>query len=154
MTQFITYLNDHLAGSVGALSLLDHQIAAETEPQTRQFLSSLRSEIATDQDTLKEILREAGGAESTMRKAGAWVAEKLGRAKLGGDKLGVFQMLEALLIGIFGKRSLWQTLEVMAANGAPLPARDYARLRQRAESQLAQVEGKMREIAGAALLAE
>jgi hypothetical protein len=46
-----TYLNDHLAGSVMALELLDHLADAATSSDTQQFFRTLRAEIAADQDT-------------------------------------------------------------------------------------------------------
>ena len=50
-----------------------------------------------------------------MRQAGAWVAEKVGRARLiiAGDEpgsLGLVLTLEGLIIGVTGKKLLWRAL--------------------------------------------
>jgi len=74
-----TYLNDHVAGSVLALELLDHLIDLP-EALDRKLLAQLRAEIQEDQDVLRQLLRSLGAKESTARKAAAWLTEKLGCA--------------------------------------------------------------------------
>src|SRR5688572_4956017 len=112
MNNLQTYLNDHLAGSVMALEMLDHLIATREDPALRAFLVTLREEIAADQDELKALLQKVDGEESAIRKAGAWVAEKFGRGKLHGaeNELGFMQALETLSLGILGKRAMCRTL--------------------------------------------
>src|ERR1044071_1694660 len=103
-----TYLNDHLAGSVMALELIDHLAQNATGADARQLLSPLRAEIAADQDTLKDLMQRLGTGESTVRQAGAWLAEKFGRVKLRVDdmvagKLRTLEGLEVLALGVQGK---------------------------------------------------
>ena len=69
------YLNDHLAGSVGALELLDHLIETYKGDPLERFFKDLRDEIDADQSTLENLIETLGAKESTMRKAGAWMAE-------------------------------------------------------------------------------
>ncbi len=141
-----TYLNDHLAGSVMALELLDHLAdAASTSSDTHQFFRSLRAEIAADQDTLKDLLQRVGGTESPIRRAGAWVAEKFARVKLRVDeavagKLRFLEGLETLALGIQGKLALWTALATVSDQIAELRTIDVPRLQQRARDQHAQVE--------------
>ncbi len=96
-----TYLNDHLAGSVAALELLDHLIERQGGTPLEKFLAHLRTEVEEDQRVLRDLLRRLGAQESRVRKAAAWLAEKLGRAKLGlshsdGGELAMLKALEAL----------------------------------------------------------
>ena len=77
MTELHTYLNDHLAGSVGALELLDRLIETYREKPLEHFFQNLRDEIQQDQEQLKELMQKLGAEESSVRKAGAWLAEKL-----------------------------------------------------------------------------
>ena len=124
MEELTTYLNDHLAGSVGALELLDRLIEVHQDKPIGKFFEGLRAEIQADQDELKALLGKLKVEESTVRKAGAWIAEKLSRSKieLDGDpaeaSAGLFLALEALVLGITGKRSLWRALQ--AASRATL----------------------------------
>ena len=151
MKEISTYLNDHLAGSVGALEMLDGLIKSQEDQPLESFLKTLRADIQSDQDELKQLMARLDIDESSMRKAGAWVAEKLSRVKLGaGDagksELAMLQSLEGLSLGIAGKRSLWRTLGAVAEISPRLRDRDFAELEKRALDQFERVEAKVTEI--------
>jgi len=139
----ITYLNDHLAGSVAALELLD--LLRKKNGPDQDELGRLRSEIEEDQRVLRQIIERLGGRESQLRKAAAWLAEKLGRAKLqiddeGHGELRSLEALEALELGIQGKLALWRALEAVAAARPELGALEFRALERRAEEQFARVD--------------
>jgi len=154
MERLSDYLNDHLAGSVGALELLDRMVdACEGKPLER-FLRELRDDIHHDQEQLRELIDKLGLSESTVRKASAWIAEKLTRPKIDlgdgtRDELGVFLALEALLLGITGKRSLWRALQAASRTVPELARLDYSGLEKRAIDQCEQVEARRLEMARA-----
>jgi hypothetical protein len=139
-----TYLNDHVAGSVLALELLDHLIDLPQAPD-RKLLTQLRIEIQEDQDVLRQLLRSVGAKESTARKAAAWLTEKLGRAKLridesGSGELRMLEGLETLALGIQGKLALWRSLATLGDAVPPLKTLDLARLQSRALEQFERVD--------------
>jgi len=137
-----TYLNDHLAGSVAALELLDALIEQHLEDRFGKPFRDLRDEIHKDQETLRDLIRKVGANESTIRKAAAWLTEKFGRAKIG-DTSGsaeLLQALEALALGITGKNLLWRSLTAIAANFPALQGADFAELERRARDQFERVE--------------
>jgi len=139
-----TYLNDHVAGSVLALELLDHLIDLP-EALDRKLLTQLRAEIQEDQDVLRQLLRSVGAKESTARKAAAWLTEKLGRAKLridesGSGELRMLEGLETLALGIQGKLALWRSLATLKDAVPPLKTMDLARLESRALEQFERVD--------------
>jgi hypothetical protein len=150
MRELDSYLNDHLAGSIGALELLDHWIKLCEGKPFAKFLSELRKEIDADQSTLQELMRTLGTKESTIRPVGAWVAEKFSRARFAaaGDGiggLGRVLVLEALEMGISGKKLLWRAL---AAADLPRTGNiNFVQLEQRAEEQIARVELERRRAA-------
>ena len=139
-----TYLNDHVAGSVLALELLDHLIDLPEAPD-RGLLTQLRIEIQEDQDVLRQLIRSVGAKESPVRKAAAWLTEKLARAKLrmdesGSGELRVLEGLETLALGIQGKLALWRSLATLGDAVAPLKTLDLTRLQARALEQFERVE--------------
>jgi hypothetical protein len=139
-----TYLNDHVAGSVLALELLDHLIDVPEAPD-RKLLTQLRIEIQEDQDVLRQLLRSVGTGESTARKAAAWLTEKLGRVKLrldesGSGELRMLEGLETLALGIQGKLALWRSLATLGDAVPPLKTLDLARLQARALDQFERVD--------------
>jgi hypothetical protein len=142
-----SYLNDHLAGSVGALELLDRLIETYEGKPLQGFFQELRNDIEQDQEKLHELIRNLGAEESAVRKAGAWLAEKLSRPKMAlgdgsEDELGLFLALEALALGITGKRSLWRALQSASEGALPLASLDYGELERRALDQWERVEAK------------
>jgi hypothetical protein len=143
----ITYLNDHLAGSVAALELLDHLAGVAATSEAQQFFVTLRREVTDDQKALEELLRRLGGTESGLRKAGAWLTEKLGEMKLrldavSGGALHELEALEALGLGIQGKSTLWLTLEAVGDQVAEVREMDLAHLQRRARDQHSRVESR------------
>jgi hypothetical protein len=146
------YLNDHLAGSVGALELVDHLIETYRGKPLEQFFKDLRDEIDADQSTLEKLIETLGAKESAMRKAGAWVAEKLSRAKIRlsdsqEGQMGLLHALEGLVLGSTGKRGLWDALAAAAETMPELRELDYARLENRAIEQRDRIEAKRLEVA-------
>ncbi|MEO8440334.1 MAG: hypothetical protein ABI540_08945 [Spartobacteria bacterium] len=151
------YLRDHYAGGVGALDLLEHLIKAHQDDALGLFFTRLRGEIEADHRQLHNLMEALGFAESSLRNAGAWVAEKLGRAKVGftsgeEERLRHLQSLETLLVGITGKKLLWRAL--LAAQGSfPVLQRiDLELLEKRAIEQADRVEKERLEAAQAAFL--
>jgi hypothetical protein len=151
-----TYLNDHLAGSVAAIELVDHMLAVLANDERRAALAGVRRDIAEDQELLQEILHEVGGSESGIRKAVAWVAEKIGRAKLrlddtGSGELRLLEALETVALGIQGKLALWASLATQREAWPELKRLDFDRLRARAEDQHGRIESLRLRSARAAL---
>ena len=145
MKELATYLNDHLAGSVAAIELLDHLIKEQTGQRLEKFLVDLRDQITADQEVLQDLIRKLDFEESAVRKAGAWMVEKLGQAKIafGGDQpggLGLLQAFEGLALGIMGKKLLWRALAMIEADVSQLQGIDLQRLEQRAQEQFERVE--------------
>lgn len=152
MDELTEYLNDHLAGSVGALELLDRLIEAYEGKAFERFFRDLRDDIHADQEDLKGLIQKLGVAESAVRKAGAWFLEKLSRPKIDLDDgskpdFGLLLALETLLLGITGKRSLWRALQAASRTVPELGRLDYAGLEKRAIEQCERVEARRLEIA-------
>src|SRR5205823_14389141 len=140
-----SYLNDHLAGSVSALEILSHWARLHKRTALGAFLAATDAEIKTDQHTLRDVMRSLGIEESSVRKAGAWAAEKVGRARLmvAGDEpdsLGLVLTLEGLIMGIAGKKLLWRALA--AAKLPQLNGYDFEELQRRAQEQIERIEAE------------
>ncbi len=138
-----SYLNDHLAGSVGALELIDHWIDICHGKPLAMFFAEIRNEISRDQETLRDLMHALGAKESNVRQAGAWAAEKLSRVTfaVAGDEvggLGLGLALETLVMGITGKKLLWRTLG--AVDMAQLQGINFTQLEQRADEQIERIE--------------
>jgi hypothetical protein len=145
MKELDSYLNDHLAGSVGALELLEHWAHLHEGKPLGIFFSNMKTEIQGDQNTLRDVMHSFGTKESIVRKAGAWAAEKAGRARLmiAGDErgsLGLLLALEGLLMGVTGKKLMWRALATV--NLSQLNSYDFEELQRRAEEQIERIEAE------------
>jgi len=152
MDDLSTYLNDHLAGSVAALELLDRLAQIYSGKPLERFFKELRGDIEQDQGKLKELIQKLGQEESAVRKAGAWIAEKLSRGKIHlsesrEGEFGLFLALEGLALGIAGKQSLWRALAAASRTMPALARLDYGELEERAIEQHKQVEARRVEVA-------
>ncbi len=145
MKDLDSYLNDHVAGSISALELIAHWVEVHKgEPLGRFFVETER-EIKADQDTLRDVMRTLGVEESKVRQAGAWVAEKVGRARLmiAGDEqgsLGLVLTLEGLIMGVTGKNLMWRALAAAKLPG--LSRYNFEQLQRRAEQQVERIEAQ------------
>jgi hypothetical protein len=140
-----TYLNDHLAGSVVALELLEHLEKDYEASALAGFFRELHNDISKDRDDLQELMARLDISVSKTRKASAWLAEKMTDLKLRiddpqGGSLRLFESLEALSLGIEGKRSLWLALAAAAEKSPSLKLIDYEHMAERAEEQRVRIE--------------
>src|SRR5437016_4810036 len=145
MKDLDSYLNDHLAGSISALELIAHWAKVHKGEPLGSFFVETEREIKADQETLRDVMRILGVEESKVRQAGAWAAEKVGRARLmiAGDEqgsLGLVLTLEGLIMGVTGKKLLWRALA--AAKLPQLSGYDFKELERRAEQQIERTEAE------------
>ena len=145
MKKLDSYLNDHLAGSVGALELIAYCAHLYDGKPLGAFFTKMKAQIGTDQYTLRRLMRRLGIEESKVRQAGARAGEKLGRAlfTIAGsepDGLGLLLVLEGLIMGVVGKRLLWRSLAAIAPNFPALQGTAFSELEKRAHDQFERVE--------------
>ena len=151
-----TYLNDHLAGATGAIELLEHLEKEHAGTEVGRLAAGLRADVEADRQALKSLMERLEVAQSRTRKAAAWLGEKAAELKLrlddpAGGSLRLFESLEALSLGIEGKKSLWRALATAAEEAPDLQVADYEELIRRAEEQRNRVETARLEAARRAL---
>jgi hypothetical protein len=152
-----TYLNDHLAGSVTAIEMLEKLEETYRENEFGRVAAELKVEVEADQKQLEQLMQRLDISQSSTRKATAWIAEKFAAMKLRWDDesdgpLRLYESYEGLSLGIEGKRSLWLALQTASKADSSLQVADYATLITRAEQQRAKAEAMRLKAAAAALL--
>jgi hypothetical protein len=151
-----TYLNDHLAGAAAGLEMVSTLAAIDGH---RGWADALRAEIEQDRTTLEALMQRLNIQSSTVRQSTGWLAEKFARLKTrlddtSGGALQQLELLEALSLGIEGKRSLWTALQTAAADNDHLRSVDYDTLIERAQTQRRTVEVQRLQAAADALTME
>lgn len=148
------YMNDHLAGSVMAVEMLERMIEQGRGTPLAEVLGELLRGIEEDRQVLRGLMEKAGVRENPIKQAGAWVAEKAGRIKLGDsveNPFGRLEMLETLSLGVQGRLKLWRALEVVAPSRPALAGIDFKSLQARAREQHDVIEAQRLEAAREAL---
>jgi hypothetical protein len=144
------YLHDHLAGAALAIELLESMRDQHAGKPLGQFATGLLVEIEADRDVLRGLSERVGAGSNAFKELTAWLAERLSRVKLSGQRDGdleTFEALEFLQLGIHGKLALWRALAVAAATDARLKSTDFSRLAGRAKEQENSVEQQRLEAA-------
>lgn len=146
----ITYLNDHLAGAEAGVQLAKDCLAHNPTGPLAAFLPELVAEIEEDRDVLKHLYDRLHRGENTLKRMMTWLLSKASRLKLENvllqySDLTRLEELEGLLLGVRGKRALWESLE--AAADERFSDIDFRQLQQRAEHQLARLEAHHHEAA-------
>jgi len=139
------YLRDQLA-----LGVLWRDLARRSARNNRgtdlgRALDDVATGIAEDVDTFTDMMRRLHVAPNPLKTRATAVAERLGRLKLNGQLRGYsplsrFFELDALVMGIEGKKTLWTTLSTHGGLGALLPDVDFDELVRRATAQRAALE--------------
>lgn len=139
------YLNDHLAGSSGAVDLIAAIAKASDDPLQSAFFQDLREKVEDDREILKGLLAKIGQRDSKLLQVAGGLTEKAGRLKLMWEgfepgKLGMFEALEMLCLGIQGKRLLWTILGGIRSSIPEWSDLDFSALAQEAVAQRDAVE--------------
>ena len=140
-----TYLRDHHATAGGAVELARRVAKSNSDNNFGREAEILASEISRDRTALEEVMAAVDVETSQIKDAGAWLGEKLGRLKLNGRVVSYSPLsrvveFEALAMGISGKISLWQALQVARQSDERLNGFDFAGLIERGDDQLGKVE--------------
>jgi hypothetical protein len=152
-----TYLNDHLGGATLGRDLA-YQIRDRAEgPPLEPVMSWVAPEIAEDRQTLLRIMEALGVTQNPVKQVTGWVAEKASRVKFAGftgemDDYGLFTAMEALRLGVSGKRCMWVVLTRLAPDDRRLARFDLDSLAGRALNQENALE-EQRRILGTRILA-
>jgi len=152
--QLATYLNDHLAGAMGAVDLAEKSAEKNSGIALGTFLSGLKTAIEEDRVTLVMVMERLGVEQATIKQASGRIVEKLSRLRLhekvtGDPVLSRLMELETLHMGVTGKLSLWRTLQEVARRDSRLAGVDLEALIQRAQSQIAEITEQHQEVARA-----
>jgi hypothetical protein len=136
--RFAGYLNDHLGGSEAALKITDRLIDKHGDDEIGAYMRSLRAEIEEGQAAIRTALDLLGHDESILSRSVGMVGGMLmwvrDAAPIGSAPT-LLEDLEALAIGVWGKRLLWGTLARAAVHDARFAVLDADRLAAQAEAE-------------------
>ena len=135
------YMNDQLAAGVLWRELAWRAQRNNEGTDLGEALERVATITTEDVETFAQMMDRLGLRRNRAKIAAAMAAERLGRLKLNGhlrdhSPLSRFVELDALLIGVVGKKLLWRNLGDMAGLRRRLPDFDFDRLLERAQTQV------------------
>lgn len=139
------YMNDQLALGVAWREVARRAAGENRGSELGEALEDVASQIAEDVETFEELMGRLGISRDRVKPLLAAVAERVGRLKPNGQLRGYsplsrFAELELLVMGIEGKKILWETLAKFAALEERLPDVDFDALIERAAGQRQRLE--------------
>jgi hypothetical protein len=146
--QLLAYLRDHLSGADAAIHIVRRLASSHGDVPDGRLFAQLLQEFEQDRATVQSLLIRSGASErSAKRIAGAGAGRLLSVAADGkpGD-LSLFRTLEAVAIGIQGKRCMWRALQELGAM-ASADREMFVELESRAVRQWERIEQRRRALA-------
>jgi hypothetical protein len=143
-----TYLRDHLAGADTAIQMVQGLGNAYGGGPEGALFESLYEQFREDRGVVEGILAELGyTSRSVKRLAGRATGSAL-RAVAGGalGDLSLFRTLEALAIGVQGKRCLWLAVQALGSLPHPPGRRSFVELEADAVRQWETIERHRRSL--------
>jgi hypothetical protein len=145
MTMLGIYLNDHLAGATLGSQLASRVAVVHRGTSEAATFERLAAEIAEDRAALVELMATVQVPIRQYKVVLGWVAEKAGRFKPNGrllarSPLSSLEEIEAMRLGVEGKRACWRTLRVLADRDDRLGKKRLNDLLRRADEQIETLE--------------
>jgi hypothetical protein len=135
---FATYLNDHLGGSEAALMITGRLAEEHGEDEVGSYMRTLQTEIEEGQAAIRTALEIVGEGEGMLARGVGVVGGMLTWLRDAapiGNAPTLLEDLEALAIGVWGKRLLWGTMARAASYDPRLAVVDTDRLAAQAEAE-------------------
>jgi len=145
----IAYLRDHLSGSDVA-SRVVHRLASthQSADDRTSLFRRLAKEFEEDRSVVRTVLAELGASGRSMKRAAGFAPGTVLSVTAGGEPgdLSLLRTLEALSIGVQGKRCMWRALQNLHPAPFAVDGMDFVKLEAKAVRQWEAIEECRREL--------
>jgi hypothetical protein len=140
----IAYLRDHLSGADTAIRVVHRLDATHQRTEDGALFQRLSRELEEDHASVRTLLTGLGASDRSIKRAAGFASGSLLSVTAGGEPgdLSLLRTLEALAVGVQGKRLLWRALQDLrppAGDGM-----DFVELEARAVRQWEAIEARRR----------
>jgi hypothetical protein len=142
------YLRDHLAGADTVIHMVQDLRDANRTNSAGALFESLYEQFREDRGVVEGILAELGYASGSAKRLAGRATGSALRMVAGGTRgdLSLFRTLEALAIGVQGKRCLWRAAQALVALPRPPGRRSFVELEADAVRQWETIEQHRRSL--------
>jgi hypothetical protein len=142
----IVYLRDHLSGSEVAIRVVHRLASTHQNADDRTLFRRLAKEFEEDRSVVRGLLAQVGASARSIKRAGGFASGVVLSVTAGGEPgdLSLLRTLEALSIGVQGKRCMWRALQNLRPMPSPVFDRDFVELEAKAVRQWDAIEERRR----------
>ncbi len=146
------YCNDHLAAATGGIELVGRMLGRHRGGRHQARLDELLGELKEERAALRASMAALDIPVRQYKQVGAWLGEKVSRAKLNGHLLSRSPLsdlveFEFISTAVLAKRAGFETLRVVATVEPRLDAAQLERLIKQADKQHDWLADARREVA-------
>jgi hypothetical protein len=143
------YLHDHIGGAEIAVQVVDRLRRLSANADDRLFFNRLHRELERDREVVVSLLEMLGESPRSAKRLVGHASGSVLKFLAGGARgdLALFRTLEALAIGVQGKRCMWRLLQTLSPSTVVPEATDFAALESAALQQWEAIEARRRALA-------
>jgi hypothetical protein len=143
------YLREHLTGSDAAIQVVERLRLTHAGTHEGRLFAALYDEFREEREVVRILLAHLGVPSVSIKRLAGQASGLLMAAAAGGERgdLALFRTLEALAIGVQGKRCMWRALHALLGD-QPIPStRSLAGLEAMAVRQWESIEARRHALA-------
>jgi hypothetical protein len=144
----IAYLRDHLSGSDVAIRVVHRLVSTHRSADDRTLFRRLAKEFEEDRSVVRALLTQLGTSGRSIKRAAGFASGTVLSVTAGGEPgdLSLLRTLEALSIGVQGKRCMWRALQNLRPVPSPVRGMGFVELEAKAVRQWEAIEERRRDL--------
>jgi hypothetical protein len=142
----IAYLREHLSGSDLAIRVVRRLGSTHGGTEDGTLFRRLSTELEEDRFVVRSLLMQLGASERSIKRAAADASGAVLSTTAGGEPgdLSLLRTLEALAIGVQGKRCMWRALQSLRTLPSTVDGMTFVELEAKAVRQWEAIEERRR----------
>ena len=145
----IAYLRDHLSGADMAIRVVHRLGSTNRSAEDATLFRRLSKEFEEDHSVVRTLLTHLGASGRSIKRAAGFAAGAVLSVPAGGEPgdLSLLRTLEALAIGVQGKRCMWRALQNLRTVPSSVDGTNFVELEAKAIRQWEAIEERRRALA-------
>lgn len=142
----IAYLRDHLAGADTAIQVVRRLRSTHDGTEVGALFRRLSKELDEDRAAVRTLLMQLGASGRSIKRAAGFASGTVLSVTAGGEPgdLSLLRTLEALAVGVQGKRCLWRALQNLRSGPSTIDGMTFVEFEAKAVRQWEAIEERRR----------
>jgi hypothetical protein len=142
----IAYLRDHLSGADMAIRVVHRLVSTNRGTEDGTLFRRLSKEFEADYFVVRTLLTHLGASGRSIKRAAGFASGAVLSVPAGGEPgdLSLLRTLEALAIGVQGKRCMWRALQNLRVIPSSVGGMNFVELEAKAIRQWEAIEERRR----------